>query len=73
MLLRVAVSPRQASREALIGVAEELLARRDELAEEITEAVVARVPYYAALGSAGAARVRESVLPDITHMYERVR
>jgi hypothetical protein len=73
MLRRVAVSPRQASREALIGVAEELLGRRDVLAGEITAAVVARVPYYAALGTEGAIRVRESVLPDITHMYQRVR
>ena len=73
MLARVAVSSRQTSREALIGVAEELLARRDELAGEITNAVLARVPYYAAVGSAGAAGVRESVLPDIALMYERVR
>jgi hypothetical protein len=73
MLRAVAVSPRQTDREALIGVAEELLASRDELAGEITDAVLARVPYYAAVGSAGAARVRESVLPDITLMYERVR
>jgi len=35
--------------------------------------VLARVPYYAAVGGAGAARVRESVLPDITLMFERVR
>jgi hypothetical protein len=73
MLRDVAVSSRQTSRKALIGAAEELLARRDELAGEITDAVVARVPYYAAVGSAGAARVRESVLPDITLMFERVR
>ena len=73
MLRAVAVSPRQMSREALIGVAEELLARRDQLAGEITDAVLARVPYYAAVGRAGAAAVRESVLPDITLMYERVR
>lgn len=73
MLRAVAVSPRQTSREALIAVAEELLGRHDELAEEITDAVLARVPYYAALGPAGAVAVRESVLPDIAQMYERVR
>ena len=56
-----------------MGVADELLARRDALAEEITDAVLARVPYYAAAGSVAAAGVRESVLPDITLMYERVR
>lgn len=73
MLGDVAISPRQTSREALIGVAEALLARRDELAEEITDTIIARVPYYAAAGAAGAARVRQSVRPDITLMYERVR
>jgi PucR C-terminal helix-turn-helix domain len=73
MLRDVAVSSRQTSREALIGAAEELLARRDELAGQIADAVLARVPYYAAVGNAGAARVRASVLPDITLMFERVR